>query len=72
MATLRVGVLRDSADDLIGRSAWVVEGRLVPLDEGRSAWAVEGRVVRLDEGGRSAWIVEGRLVPLDEGEGLHG
>ena len=36
MATVRVGVPRDSADDLVGRSAWVVEGRLVPLDEGES------------------------------------
>jgi len=39
---------------------------------GKSAWAVEGRVVPLDEGGRSSWIVEGRVVRLDEGEGLLG
>jgi hypothetical protein len=34
MATVSVGVPSDSADDLVGRSPWVVEGRLVPLDEG--------------------------------------
>jgi len=34
MATVRVGVPSDSEDDLVGRSAWVVEGRVVPLDEG--------------------------------------
>jgi len=34
MATVRVGVARDSADDLVGRSAWLAEGRVVRLDEG--------------------------------------
>jgi hypothetical protein len=34
MATVRVGLPRDGADDLVGRSAWVVEDRLVPLVEG--------------------------------------
>ena len=33
MATVTIGVPSDSADDLVGRSVWVVEGRVVPLDE---------------------------------------
>lgn len=34
MAAVRVGVHSDSVYDLVRRSAWVVEGRVVPLDEG--------------------------------------